>query len=84
MTPSPGASVCLYNAMRDIEIIVRFFAFKNFINEYQGKLKDFLDESCQKLNSNWSSQENMIKEQKSQLEEAIIFTQEIFKEDASS
>lgn len=25
MTPSPGASVCLYNAMRDAEIVIGFF-----------------------------------------------------------
>lgn len=33
MTPSPGASVCLYNAVRDIEQIVRFLGTPEVFNE---------------------------------------------------
>ncbi len=70
--------------MRDIEIVVRFFAFKNFINTYSGKLKDFLDDSCKKLNEGWSTLEGDLTEQKVQLEEAIKFTKDVFQDDAFS
>lgn len=30
MTPSPGASVCLYNAMRDMDTMMQFDSLKNF------------------------------------------------------
>lgn len=39
--------------MRDIELMVRFFSFKYFINDYKGNLKLFLDESVNKLNQQW-------------------------------
>lgn len=40
MTPSPGASVCLYNAMRDAEKIV------DFLKEYSFDKKRMLQELC--------------------------------------
>lgn len=40
MTPSPGASVCLYNAMRDAEQIVRF------LNEYSFDKERMLRDLC--------------------------------------
>ena len=33
--------------MRDVEIVVRYFAFKNFIKKYRGNLKEFLDNTCE-------------------------------------
>ena len=33
MTPSPGASVCLYNAMRDAEQLARFFGGISYFNK---------------------------------------------------
>lgn len=33
MTPSPGASVCLYNAMRDAEMLSRFFGDISYFNK---------------------------------------------------
>lgn len=39
--------------MRDIELMVRFFSFKYFINDYKGNLKLFLDESVNILNQQW-------------------------------
>lgn len=40
MTPSPGASVCLYNAMRDAEQIVQF------LKEYSFDKKQMLQDLC--------------------------------------
>ncbi len=42
--------------MRDVELLVRFLAFGNFLVDYKGRMKPFLDESCEKLNSMWPSQ----------------------------
>lgn len=39
--------------MRDVEILLRYFALVNFISDYTGDLKKFLDETCNKLNTEW-------------------------------
>jgi len=44
MTPSPGASVCLYNAMRDAEKIADFFA----PNEYSFDKESMIRDLCTK------------------------------------
>ena len=42
MTPSPGASVCLYNAMRDAELVVKFLP--NFTFNKEAMLRDLGEE----------------------------------------
>lgn len=66
--------------MRDVEIILRYFAFKNFLNEYKGNLKEFLDDSCNKLNKDWGKNKDKYKKQTNDLEKAITFTTKIFGE----
>lgn len=39
--------------MRDTELLVRYFAFRNFLNEYRGNLKAFLDFTCKSFNDVW-------------------------------
>ena len=39
--------------MRDVEIILRHFAFAFFRDEYGGNLKAFLDDAMKKLTKNW-------------------------------
>lgn len=39
--------------MRDAELLVRYFAYRNFLPEYHGNLKAFLDYTCATLNKNW-------------------------------
>lgn len=70
--------------MRDVEVVVRFFAFRNFIEDYNGKLKEFLDRSCEELNEIWKINSDIIKNQSILLEESISSTYEIFGEDAYS
>lgn len=41
--------------MRDVEIIVRYMAFRHEINAYAGRMKAFLDQSCQKFNADWDA-----------------------------
>lgn len=49
--------------MRDTELLLRYFAFKNFIDAYTGNLKKFLDETCQKFNSEWANKKYIIEQQ---------------------
>jgi hypothetical protein len=67
--------------MRDAELLVRFFAFKNFLPKYKGNLKSFLDDTCAELNEQWAKREDHLKEQADQLEEAISASFAIFGED---
>jgi hypothetical protein len=64
--------------MRDVELLVRYYAYKNFITNYSGNLKEFLDETCKQLNSQWKKRESEIREQAEQLERAITSTFTIF------
>jgi len=43
--------------MRDAELLLRFIAYKNFLNAYSGSLKDFLDATCKRLNDEWHERE---------------------------
>lgn len=43
--------------MRDVELLVRFLAFRFFLPSYGGRMKDFLDEACEKLNNAWSERQ---------------------------
>lgn len=70
--------------MRDVEIVIRYFAFKNLINDYKGKLKYFLDETCRLLNRDWNRWESKLKTQAEELMVAIDVTKSIFGEDAFS
>jgi hypothetical protein len=67
--------------MRDAELLVRYYAFKNFLEEYRGNLKDFLDLTCQRLNSEWEQRKDEIEKQAQDLAEALEATFEIFGED---
>ncbi|WP_259070386.1 DUF262 domain-containing protein [Mucilaginibacter sp. X4EP1] len=70
--------------MRDVEIVVRYFAFKNFFETYTGNLKDFLDKTCENLNNSWEDDHELINEQAYQLNKAIKATFNIFGENAFS
>ena len=70
--------------MRDVEIIVRYFAFKNFIENYNGKLKEFLDNTCYELNRDWDINPSKIEQQAEKLEFSINVTFEIFGDAAFS
>ena len=64
--------------MRDVELLVRYYAYRNFIEDYRGNLKDFLDDTCKKLNHQWNKKESEIKLQAQALEGAIKTTYRIF------
>lgn len=68
--------------MRDVELLIRFYAFRNFLADYNGNLKVFLDTTCKQLNVLWDTEEEKIKQQANELEKAIIVTENIFANDA--
>ena len=49
--------------MRDVEIILRYFAFSFFIKDYAGNLQRFLDDTCDYLNKKWDKYEDDVKSQ---------------------
>lgn len=66
--------------MRDVELVLRFFAYKNFAKFYAGNLKRFLDETLLELNASWQPNGNDIFAQGGELNAALIATSEIFGE----
>ena len=66
--------------MRDVELLVRYYAYKNFIETYSGNFKEFLDKTCKDLNGQWKKKRKSILEQAEELESAITATFAIFGE----
>ncbi|WP_339317623.1 DUF262 domain-containing protein [Paenibacillus sp. FSL R10-2734] len=66
--------------MRDVELALRYFAFKHNIGDFHGNLKEFLDGTCEELNGLWELKKNNFKEDFNNLEEAIRITMDIFGE----
>jgi len=64
--------------MRDAELLVRYFAYRNFLVKYRGALKEFLDETCKDLNDAWDARKAELEEQADDLELAIATTFDIF------
>ena len=69
--------------MKDIELALRFFAFKCFPDKYKGNLKEFLDYTCENLNGNWETKEYIIRDLFAELEKSIVFLKDLFAPDAA-
>jgi hypothetical protein len=65
--------------MRDAELLLRYLSFNNFLQDYRGTLKSFLDETCEKMNLAWNEQEDLINSQLESFELAHITIKSIFK-----
>lgn len=68
--------------MDDVELLIRYFAFKNFSDKYAGKLKQFLDDTCKSLNEEYKLNGYHIEKQVEEFENGINATFDIFGEDA--
>jgi hypothetical protein len=68
--------------MRDVEILVRYFAFTRYLEQYHGNLKAFLDLTCAELNASWENEEGEIRAEADGCDFAIEVTRSIFGEDA--
>lgn len=68
--------------MRDAELLLRYFAFRNYLTEYRGTLKRFLDECCLDLNRKWPKVREEIDGQFDDFECAHEVIREIFQDNA--
>lgn len=64
--------------MRDVELALRYFAFKHNISDFRGNLKEFLDDTCEKLNDSWQYDKDNHMQDYQNLEKAIQFSMDIF------
>jgi len=46
--------------MRDTELLVRYLSLKYFLPAYTGRMKEFLDESCDQFNRRWAQLRPMV------------------------
>lgn len=70
--------------MRDVELLIRFFAFRLFLDDYPGDLKLFLDRTVMDLNSSWERRKNSIIHLANECSNAIEATRTIFGTNAFS
>ncbi|MBT3066575.1 DUF262 domain-containing protein [Rhodoferax sp. U11-2br] len=59
--------------MRDVDILLRMIAYSYRFLEYRGNLKEFLDNTHDNLNSNWSTHESTISHLVDAIEDALRF-----------
>jgi hypothetical protein len=64
--------------MRDVELVVRYFAFHEFLPNYRGNLKKFLDNACDTLNSDWLSKEENLRAVAAQMDQILQTAAKIF------
>jgi Protein of unknown function DUF262 len=64
--------------MRDVELLVRYYAFQHRLAEYAGNLKRFLDDTCKLLNTEWKKKENALIAEAENMERAINAAYEVF------
>lgn len=65
--------------MRDTELLLRYFSFRNYLSIYSGTLKNFLDDACKNLNSEWDEKRELIEAQLASFEAAHKCITSIFK-----
>ena len=68
--------------MRDVEIYLRYISFYFFINQYQGNLKKFLDDTCITLNNKWGNLEPQVEEASANFDLGCETTFSLFGKDA--
>jgi len=64
--------------MRDVEIVIRYFANKYFLKVYEGNLKKAFDNTVKILNENWENDKDKIIADAKNLDSAIQFTIELY------
>ena len=66
--------------MRDVELVLRWFAYQNFAQTYAGDLKKFLDSTTKSFNKDWDADQQRYEDQAAQLDESLLATRKIFGE----
>ena len=68
--------------MRDAELLVRYYSFKYYRDIYDGKINEFFNSTCEKLNKEWADNSTKIQNDASEMEKSIEFIYEKFGDDA--
>lgn len=64
--------------MRDIELALRYYGYLYNRKNYNGNLREFLDDTCKRMNEIWEKEQTQIKMQFNELEKSINFCFDIF------
>ncbi|MCG5247917.1 DUF262 domain-containing protein [Methylorubrum extorquens] len=64
--------------MRDVELLVRFLGFRNFLPTYGGRMKEFLDGVCQELTDTWANSQPRVQGDLNEFNSAVDALIEIF------
>lgn len=64
--------------MRDVELLIRYFGFRYFLEAYNGNLKQFLDFTCLSLNDLWEEDRDELVDAAAACDEAIEAARRIF------
>lgn len=64
--------------MRDVEIVIRYFANKYYLKSYEGNLKKAFDNTVKLLNSKWEVDKDKIIKDANDLNDAILFSIDLF------
>ena len=64
--------------MRDAELFLRYYAFRNFLSYYSGSMKQILDLTTERLNEEWVKLEEELRDQARQFEDAVNLTYTVF------
>ena len=64
--------------MRDVELMVRYYGFTEFMGSYHGNMKVFLDDTCKELNKRWDAKEAAVRNSAEELEKAISESMKVF------
>lgn len=64
--------------MRDVEIVIRYFANKYFLKSYEGNLKKAFDNTVKLLNEKWDIDKDKIVADATNLNNAILFSIDLF------
>jgi len=68
--------------MRDVEILLRYFALRTSLSSYRGSLKNFLDDASDTLNASWNQRQGEILEAAQEFDQAVDATIKIFESNA--
>jgi hypothetical protein len=66
--------------MRDVELLIRFFAFNYYAKDYSGSMQNFLDLTCEKLNASFAGGKASLDNAIALFNSAIDLTFEVFGE----
>jgi len=67
--------------MRDVELLVRFLGFRLALSEYTGRMKNFLDNVCIRLNKTWDVVHTAVEKETAAFDLSVGALEDIFGKD---